>query len=198
MAPFIEFLSWFERAGLGVALNHPYRWRLTRAGLRLLAATDDHPLLPGFVDRVVTRCAGLPADVQALLADARACIDAGLVRPAIVLMGVAYEVAIEHITASLVKRGLLPTSAEDESAAKRIASVRSQVSRVMPASKPMTSQERDDIYAVEAACDFANQLRRRRNDAAHTTPKYGFENREEAEELLTSAGRHLPNLWRMA
>jgi hypothetical protein len=46
--------------------------------------------------------------------------------------------------------------------------------------------------------DFADQLRRRRNDAAHTTPKYDFEDREEAEEFLVSAGRHLPNVWRMA
>ena len=61
----------------------------------------------------------------------------------------------------------------------------------------MTIQEREERFAVRAAYDFADQLRRRRNDAAHTAPKYDFEDREEAEEFLISAGRHLPNVWRM-
>ena len=55
--------------------------------------------------------------------------------------------------------------------------------------------ERDDRFAVHAAYQFADALRRRRNDAAHTTPTYGFDDRQETEELLVSAGRHLPNLW---
>ena len=48
----------------------------------------------------------------------------------------------------------------------------------MPGSTP---QERDDRFATRAAYDFADQLRRRRNDASHTAPTYGFEDREEAE-----------------
>jgi hypothetical protein len=47
------------------------------------------------------------------------------------------------------------------------------------------------------AYEFADQLRRRRNDASHTAPTYGFEDREEVEELIISAGRHLPDLWRL-
>jgi hypothetical protein len=57
--------------------------------------------------------------------------------------------------------------------------------------------DREHQFAADAACDFADQLRRRRNDGVHTTPTYGFEDREEAEEFLVSAGRHLPHLWRM-
>ena len=49
--------------------------------------------------------------------------------------------------------------------------------------------------AAAAAYDFADALRRRRNDAAHPRPKYGFEDRTEVEELLVSALRHLPGLW---
>jgi hypothetical protein len=60
-----------------------------------------------------------------------------------------------------------------------------------------TPQERDDRFAAHAAYEFADMLRRRRNDASHTAPTYGFEDRGEAEELIVSAGRHLPNLWRV-
>ncbi len=55
--------------------------------------------------------------------------------------------------------------------------------------------ERDDRHRAEQAYDFANTLRLRRNDAAHTRPRYDFEHLGETEEYLVSAGRHLPGLW---
>jgi hypothetical protein len=47
--------------------------------------------------------------------------------------------------------------------------------------------DKEHQYAALAACDFADQLRRRRNDGAHTAPTYEFEDREEAEEFLVSS-----------
>jgi hypothetical protein len=188
-----EFIVWFVRAGLawpmGAPTNgFPYWLHLTQAGLRFLDATEDHPLRPGFMDRLVARCPGLPVEVMSLLADARRCLDAGLMRPAIVLMGVAYEVAVERVAESLVKKGNLKQSDLDEKAAKLLGKVRAQVTGALP--------DKEHQFAALAACDFADQLRRRRNDGAHATPTYGFEDREEAEEFLVSAGRHLPHLWR--
>jgi hypothetical protein len=195
-----EFVNWFVRAGLAwplgaLANQYPITLHLTKSGLRFLDGTKDHPLLPGFVDRIATRCPNLPDDVQSLLVDARSCLDHGLMRPAIHLMGVAYEVAIERIVEGLVGRGLLTAVVASQKAALRITAIKGIVNEMVPNT---TNQERDERYAVEAAYDFADQLRRRRNDAAHTSSRYDFEDREEAEEFLVSAGRHLPNLWRMA
>jgi hypothetical protein len=195
-----EFVNWFVRAGLAwplgaLANQYPITLHLTRSGVRFLDGAKDHPLLPGFVDRIAMRCPKLPDDVQSLLVDARSCLDHGLMRPAIHLMGVAYEVAIEHVVDSMVAKTQLSALVATQKAAMRIAAIETVIDQLMPNT---TIQEREERFAVHAAYDFADQLRRRRNDAAHTTPKYDFEDREEAEEFLVSAGRHLPNVWRMA
>ena len=199
MSSVLEFVVWFTRAGLGVPLAaggepYPITIRLTRAGERLLDQAADHPLLPGAIERTCSRCADLPDDVIGLLADARACVDHGLLRPAISVLGVAYEVAIESVGESLITKSVLVATVADAGAAVRIREVKAKIDSVLPAG---TMQERDDRFATHAAYDFAHALRRRRNDASHTTPSYGFDDRGETEELFVSALRHLPNLWRM-
>ncbi len=113
-------------------------------------------------------------------------------RPAIVLMGVAYEVAVEAVVETLVARNVLDAAVAEKKAAARISAVKAKIDTVLPSS---TVQERDDRFAAHAAYDFADALRRRRNDASHTAPTYGFDDRAETEEFLVSAGRHLPSLW---
>lgn len=56
----------------------------------------------------------------------------------------------------------------------------------------------DDRTAAGAAYDFADHLRQRRNDAAHTTPAFDFDHADETDEFLVSAGRHGPALWSLA
>lgn len=197
MASIREFMVWVERAGiahpLGARVNDfPIHFMLTRAGARLLAGPADHPLLPGFAHRLASRCPGLPPDVLSLLADAQACLDQGLMRPSVVLMGVAYEVAIEHIVETLVQRGALPAAAQNDRAAARINRLRGELLVLLPGNINLDARN-----ASAQALDFADALRSRRNDASHTQPTYGFEDREEVEELLVSGGRHLPNLWRL-
>lgn len=199
MEGFAEFVGWFTRAGFAWPLaaqghQYPIAMHLTKSGLRFLEGTTDHPLLPGSIDRIVSRCAGLPDDVAALLVDARSCLDHALLRPAIQLMGVAYELAIEHVVEALISRGALPATALNERAARRIALVDGKVDTVITGTTTQATEER---FAVHHAYDFADRLRQRRNDASHTAPKYDFSDREETEEYFVSAGRHLPNVWRM-
>lgn len=193
-----EFVVWFARAGLGFTVTFPSDIYLTRAGLRLLDQPADHPLLPGAITRVCARCPGLPPEIASLLADAHACVDQGLLRPAVTVLGVAYEFAVEEVLAALHGRGILPSAMADDGAAKRIKAAKAAIDQLLPgAKKGALSKDKDDYFATHAAYDFANALRRRRNDASHTAPTYGFEDREEVEELYTSALRHLPNLWRI-
>ncbi len=190
MQPVGEFIWSLVRSGLAFPLLHdqtgyPIRFRITRAGERLLAANDDHPLVPGFLDRAQARTPALNEAVVAHLADAQACLDHGLLRPAVVLIGLAYEAAVEKIADALIAAGTLPKSVSDLVAAKRLAQVRGQIDTLLSGPRRATAH---------AAYDFANTLRERRNDAAHTTPTFGFDDGAEIEELIISAARHLPGL----
>jgi hypothetical protein len=201
LAGLVEFVDWFIRAGFGLELaqsspcGFPIRLHLTKQGVRFLDAAGDHPLLPLYVERLATRCPGLPDDVIALLSDTTTCLDHMLLRPAVAVMGVAYEAAVEAVVDALVKKGSLTQDVLDFAAAKRISRIRTDVAEKLPQSTPA---QQDHRYAVLQAYVFADQLRRRRNDAAHTRPKYGFDDVEEIEEFLVSAGRHLPKLWSLA
>lgn len=197
MMPVVEFIHWFVAAGFGVPLLHndprlqyPITFRLTERGHRLLSASEDHPVLPGAAARMTARCPGMPAEVTSLIADSRECLDRMLLRPAVVMMGVAYELAIEHVAQALVNRGALTADVLDMNAARRTARLRGHVPTRFP-----ERTDRENHYSVLAAYDFADRLRSRRNDASHTRPTYGFEDRAEVEELLVSAGRHLPSIW---
>jgi len=204
MQPVLEFALWFSGAGFAYPrvgdpkLEYSYGrpvyptvLRLTDAGVRLLDSQNDHPLLPGFLDRAATRCPGLPDGGLVPFLDAYACLEHRLARPATVLLGVAYEAFVERVIDVLVARGSLPADTlAKNGAAKRIVALRSVV--------PATVVDKDERYSVIAALDFADLLRERRNDGSHTTPRFAFDDIGEVEELLVSAGRHLPALWRLA
>jgi len=210
MNPVAEFIWWLVRAGLAVEHTYgnkspdpsrfharvfPSSMRMTARGVRFLDGSDDDPLLPGFLDRIKLRCPGLPDGVVALLSDARECVDRCLLRPAVILMGVAYELTIEVAISDLVNKGLLNKSTLELEAGRRLKRLRELLARedikqLLP--------ERDDRRRADAACDFADQLRLSRNDAAHTRPAYDYEHAGETEEFLVSAGRHLPGLWLLA
>src|SRR5678815_5954672 len=106
---------------------------------------------------------------------------------------------MEHVFDDLVRRQIVPAHQANARAAARITAVRNVIDNVLtpPPHRPPSPQLIDDRHAARHACDFANALRRRRNDASHTAPTYGFDDREETEELIVSAGRHLPNLWHL-
>lgn len=201
MHPLYDFFAWLQVAGLvqpwlSGTPAHPFPiwYRATAAGLEFFSETGDHPLLPGYAARVSARCAGLPDTIPVLLADAYACLERSLLRASIVMLGVAFEMAIEAIVEHLAPTVPALAQVVERGAAQRVRELRAYAEATLP---QRTNPERDDRLAVIAALDFADQLRRRRNDASHTTPRYGFADRAEAEELLTSSGRHLPVLWRL-
>ena len=82
-------------------------------------------------------------------------------RPAIVLMGVAYEVAVEHVAGSLVRQGHLAPADLDEKAAKLLGKVRNQVK------KPSRTASNSSPRMRPVTCRPAPQApqRRRSHDA---------------------------------
>jgi len=192
MTPVIDFTAWLVTTGLAIPLQYnsgngyPGAYRLTTAGEKLLNSPEDHPFLPGFVTRLVARCSGLPEEVGAHLVDARACLDNGLGRPAISLLGLAYEAAEDAAIDYLNSCGKLRVRSGARAAAKI-----SAVKAVLP--KLIDDLEQRGIAV--AAWDFADQLRARRNHASHPKAYPDFSDLAEVYEFVVSAGRHLPGLW---
>jgi|GEM_PF-3823941 len=199
MAPVVEFMHWFATAGFAVPLLHnavdtryPFQFRLTARGREFLRTVDEHPFHPARVVRTSERCPGLPREVLELLEDAQACMDRMLLRAGVLIIGIAYETVIERVAQDLVLAKDIPPKTLDENAAKRVGALREHV-------RQRLMKKKDNAwYQAEAALDFADRLRSRRNDAAHTRQAYGFQDRGEVEELLVSAFRHLPGLWGLA
>ncbi len=205
MAPVIDFVWWMIRTGLAwpelfpipqgtvghAPGNQLVSLHLTDDGLRFLDSADDHPLAPGFLKRLRARHPEVPDAVMVLLEDAQACLDVSLYRPAVVLLGLAYETAVEGVLLDLATKALTTTkSIQTANAGDRIAMLKKLLTRLQ-----LKDEER---RKGEDAIAFANHIRERRNDAAHTTPKWPFDDSDEIEELLTSAARHLPTLLDLA
>jgi hypothetical protein len=193
MEPVMEFVWWMVRAGLARPelgqhiLGGLY---VTDAGLRFLASAGDHPLQPGFLDRLRKRYPDMDEEVLILIEDAQSCLEFRLLRPAVVLLGVAYEKAIEVILLHFAAFGL--TSVKTVPAAhanERISTFKKLL--------PKLELSKDDLRMATAAIDFADELRARRNDGSHTTPRWPFDDTTEVEELILSAARHVPALWQV-
>lgn len=185
LAPVLEFVWWMVRAGLAIpriSQYYPYPpgYDLTSAGARFLDSAEDHPLAPGFLDRLRSRCPDIPDGAFALLFDANACLEAGLVRPAVTIMGVAYELVVEH---SLLASGYDEDAIRKMKAWERIDLLRKAISK--------SGLKKEEKSAALLACAFADNLRARRNDASHTKPRFPFDSADEGEELIISACRHL-------
>ncbi len=218
LAPVMEFVAWLERAGLarpryfirGVATQTAgaggyggMQWTisgsaeveslyLTDSGLRLLELEDDHPLSPGYLARLRTRHTDLPDEVVAVVSDAQACLEFRLLRPSIVLLGVAYEMAIFNVLHKLAERAIGPGTKKVDhmNAVERIAELRKLV--------PLLVYSNEDRALATAAVDFADHLRDRRNGALHPIESWPFDDTGEAEEWALSAARHLPIVWDIA
>jgi hypothetical protein len=196
MKPVVEVVWWLVRSGFAIPLldghaGYPSRLRITESGIRLLESTEDHPVLPGFLDRLRQRCPGIPDEVIVHLADARSCLEHDLRRPSIVLLGLGYETAIEAVVEALVTRGVLAAPAVNQKAWKKIELVRAALSQPR-------FPDIDAKSGVETAWDFADQMRRRRNDGSHSNPHFDFTDGSEMHEYFLSALRHLPQLWSIA
>jgi hypothetical protein len=135
---------------------------------------------------VLASCPKLPDDGGVLLADARTCLDAGLGRPAVILAGVAYEVARDAAAEQLEAAGKLAAK-KGRRAAQQIVDVK--------AIPPALFADLEERGRALAAWDFADRRRDRRNQGSHPGEYPDFSDGGEVHEYLLSAGRHLPGLW---
>jgi hypothetical protein len=161
--------------------------------MRYLDTKEDHPLLPGFLQRIKTKCPGLPDGVLSMLVDARRCLEHALLRPAVIVLGVAYEIAIDSVAENLATKGLVSKSTPELDAGPRIRNIKAAL---LKPDMEIAMPKKEDRQVAANAIDFADQLREQRNLGVHTAIE--FEDRAETEEFIVSAGRHLPALWSLA
>ena len=102
----------------------------------------------------------------------------------------------DSIVGEFAKKGLVQPNTPKELPARRIERIKELIRDA--AKVKVVLPDVDDRTAALAAYDFADLLRIRGNEAAHTRPAYDFEHAGETEEFLVSAGRHLPGIWSLA
>ncbi len=139
----------------------------------------------------------LPDEIIALLVDARACLDHSLLRAAVVLMGVAYEIAIAEVVDRLENVNAFDGKKAALKAGERTKQVLAAIeAKRVPALNALDGPTREAATtAAVQAYQFADALRARRNQAAHVRPLHDFDHGGETEEFLVSAGRHLTAIW---
>jgi len=183
--PIYRFWWWMEHAGFAIPLRHedraeghntqyPLHWMLTTLGLKRLE--EDHPLAPGAMERLRSKFRKDHEDSLARLEDAHTCFDHGLWRPAVVLLGLAYE-------------GLLIVVAQR----LNVTSKPNAKDRLDELRKAIENHKNGDAKTgVLNALNVANAIRDARNDAAHKAS--GTWTALEVDELLADGMRASPKI----
>jgi hypothetical protein len=122
-------------------------------------------------------------DVVERLADAVSCLEHGLLRAAVVMVGLAVEETVTAAHDALSSRGAVQNSRA------RLARDRLAELQVAVAGWPNV----DERHRRQMAIVAAESVRTERNRASH--PGERFEDAAAVEELLVAASRQLPLIW---
>lgn len=164
-----RFWNWMHRAGFALAVNDE-AWALTDLGMRRL--DSDHPCRPGALERLRAAVGSTFDDSLARVDDALACLEAGLARPAVVLLGLAYEELISVVLARL--------EGKDVAQLKGMASERQEQLRKRLEFHPKCEARSKALCAL----NVADTIRDERNDAVHKAA--GEWDPVEVEELVNA------------
>lgn len=156
---------------------------LTEKGEQVVDRAEEHPLHPGFMSRFRSRCSSVEDGVIARLEDAIACAERGLLRAAVVMIGLAVEETVDHAYDAAVKLSLIK-STKNIPAAQKVAALSKGFALLRNA------EERRQLQIALVA---AENVRTERNRAAHPGEK--FEDAGSVEELLVSSCRQIPVFW---
>jgi len=144
---------------------------LTPLGEALVSAAPDHPRLAGALKRFADRHPKMPPVITARLEDAVMCIEKGLARPAVVMIGLAMECALKEVADSMS----LPDG--HHSAMARLAEI--------DAACKKRHKKGEKHNKLHLACGHTEMIRERRNAAAHDAiATFAV---DEADDLLSHA-----------
>lgn len=156
---------------------------VTDRGLRVLNDTD-HPRRAGFAERFAKKHPTIGQEVIDRLDDAAACLERGVLRAAVVMVGLAFEetlrVACENVQAAGHVRGTQRKAVE--------------VMKVLRDYVERLPQKLDKRHTLLMALVAAEGVRTERNGSGH--PGARFDDEDSVEELLVSASRQIPVIWK--
>ncbi len=160
--------------------------RLTALGEQVCSVRpDDSPSRLGFFERLRGENTGVDEEVFERLIDASACLDSGLARPAVVMLGVAAEVTTAQAFRTV--RTLNLTKAKEPE-------FKEQLVAIVAAIDSVAGLNSEQKHRLHMACVSIETIRVLRNNASH----HGNPNPESllVHDQITSACIHLPLVWR--
>jgi len=156
---------------------------ITDRGLRVLNDTD-HPRRPGFAERFAKRHPTIAQEVIDRLDDAAACLERGVLRAAVVMVGLAFEETLRAACENIKVAGHV--RATPQKAVEVMKALRDYVERL--------PQKMDKRHTLLMALVAAEGVRTERNGSGH--PGARFDDEDSVEDLLVSASRQIPVVWK--
>ncbi|NJK30962.1 MAG: hypothetical protein HC927_00360 [Deltaproteobacteria bacterium] len=138
--------------------------------------TDAHPSDSSFTAKIISSTPTLPPDVRTALEEAHACYQYRLLRSAVIMLGLAYEIMAGEVYAILVQSEKRPRDAKET------------LDKIESALR--TSKDQAGIHAALVA----DEIRAARNLAAHTWAS-DFSDVGQVESLLILGARNVSKFW---
>lgn len=160
---------------------------LTEKGERVVTSGDQHPLHPGFISRFRANTPTAPDEIIAHMEDAITCLEAAVLRPALMMLGLANEETIRITHAAVAHLGRVKPASSMVKARDLLADV-DHALKTWPGSK-------DEQHRLSLASSAIEAIRVERNAAAH--PGSQITDGPKIESLLTLAAHHLPVFWEL-
>jgi hypothetical protein len=154
----------------------------TPAGIRVFDQPA-HPLQPEFLDRLRRSWPSVPDEVIARFEDAAECLARGLIRAAVVMVGLATEHVVQEAHVRVVTTGK----------ASRHSKTRDRLSDLLHVTGTISNPE--EQHVLRAGLAAVEVVRTARNRASH--PGAAFDSSAEVEELVVLASHHLPVVWKL-
>lgn len=167
-----------------------YRFSLTEKGERVVSKADEHPLHPGFIKRFRAAAPTAIDPVIAHMEDAVSCLEAGVLRPALMMVGVANEVSV-RVTHDALAHQTKVTKAGPMAKMRDLVADIDTVAGAWAAG----GGTKDEQHRLKMAVGAAETVRDERNKTAH--PGHKVTDGSHVESMLMLAAHHLPVLWEL-
>jgi hypothetical protein len=167
------------------------RLSLTEKGERLLSKADEHPLHPGFIKRFRSAAPTATDPVVAHLEDAVSCLEAGVLRPAMMMLGLVNETTVRESHAALAYLNKVKPAGPMAKTRDLLTDIQAVADTWAAGKSPL----KDEEHRLKVAVSTSESIRAERNTAAH--PGHKVTDDPHVESMLMLGAHHLPVLWEL-
>jgi hypothetical protein len=164
---------------------------LTERGERLVAKGVEHPLHPHFISTFKTHAPTASDYVVSYIEDSVTCLEAGAVRPALMMAGVANEETVRVAHAALAHQNKLQAATGMPRMRDLLSAIESVVNVFAPPGSSAAVKEQQ--HRLKGALRASEFVRAERNAVAH--PGHKFSDGPQVESMLMLMWNFLPFFW---